>query len=372
VRVVGLFAALGAERATLWALEEGDEQTLTAMVTEDAAVRTVRVPVGTGIAGTVARDKSVINIADAYEDSRFNKDVDADTGFRTRAMLAFPVMDAAGKVAGVLQVMNKRSSGAAAAGSAADGAAVFSADDVELGEMLSLHVGVALRNVQVFESAVRARTKTDAMLSLVRALHEPSPSAASLMFAITNKTPKIVDADRCTLFMVDRAHEELWAIQGEIDVRFPMGSGIVGDVATSKKSVNIPDAYADSRWGGVSFDKANGYVTKAILTMPLVTQDGEVIGVVQCINKKPSSGHDSFDSEDESVLGTFLGLVAPIIAKSALFKHVKGKSQGEGSEFAGHAIAGDHAAAAAAAAQPAIAEEDEEEEEDEDEEEDAA
>lgn len=329
------------------------------MVTLDEAVRAVQVSVGSGIVGAVAESGTPIRIADAYADSRFNPDVDRDTGFRTGSIMAHPVRDAGGNIVGVLQAMNRLADGSH--GEPAPGG--FTDADESLCAMLSLHIGVALRNVMVFESAVRARAKTDATLSLVRALHESAPSASSLMFSIHSKTPRIVDAERCSLFLADHQHSELWAIQGEVDVRMPMDRGFIGHVATTKATLNVPDAYADARWSGEAMDKKSGFRTKAVLCMPLLGSGGRLVGVVQCINKVPSSGREAFDRQDEEVLATLLALVAPIIEKSALFRsHSSAAADAEGSEFSGRAMTGDHAASAAASAQPAIAEEEEEEE----------
>ena len=352
-------AALHCERATLWSLDESRPGTLLAMVTLDEAVRAVQVSVGSGIVGAVAESGTPIRIADAYADSRFNPDVDRDTGFRTGSIMAHPVRDAGGNIVGVLQAMNRLADGSH--GEPAPGG--FTDADESLCAMLSLHIGVALRNVMVFESAVRARAKTDATLSLVRALHESAPSASSLMFSIHSKTPRIVDAERCSLFLADHQHSELWAIQGEVDVRMPMDRGFIGHVATTKATLNVPDAYADARWSGEAMDKKSGFRTKAVLCMPLLGSGGRLVGVVQCINKVPSSGREAFDRQDEEVLATLLALVAPIIEKSALFRsHSSAAADAEGSEFSGRAMTGDHAASAAASAQPAIAEEEEEEE----------
>lgn len=45
-----------------------------------------------GIAGTVARTGVHLNIKDAYNDPRFNKEVDTRTGFITRSILCMPIM----------------------------------------------------------------------------------------------------------------------------------------------------------------------------------------------------------------------------------------------------------------------------------------
>lgn len=45
-----------------------------------------------GIAGTVARTGVTINVTDAYNDARFNKEIDQKTGFITRSILCMPIM----------------------------------------------------------------------------------------------------------------------------------------------------------------------------------------------------------------------------------------------------------------------------------------
>jgi HD-GYP domain-containing protein (c-di-GMP phosphodiesterase class II) len=67
----------------------------------------VRLPVGSGIAGTVAQTGEAINIEDAYQDERFNRALDDATGYRTHTILAVPMLDSGGEVSGVLQALNK-------------------------------------------------------------------------------------------------------------------------------------------------------------------------------------------------------------------------------------------------------------------------
>ncbi|CAG2122351.1 unnamed protein product, partial [Medioppia subpectinata] len=50
----------------------------------------IRFPIGTGIAGTVAKTGQALNIPDAYEDQRFNRDIDQMTGYTTKNLLAMP------------------------------------------------------------------------------------------------------------------------------------------------------------------------------------------------------------------------------------------------------------------------------------------
>jgi putative ABC transport system ATP-binding protein len=109
----GLFAftrklaiLLNAERASLF-LVEGDELVL--RVAENMEeMGEVRIPLGSGIAGAVARTGEAIRIEDAYADSRFNPDVDKQTGFRTRSILCLPIKNMNGEVFAVAQLLNRR------------------------------------------------------------------------------------------------------------------------------------------------------------------------------------------------------------------------------------------------------------------------
>jgi len=66
-----------------------------------------RFPIGTGIAGHVAKTGENLNIPDAYADPRFNRGVDKLTGYRTRTILCMPVRIRSSLI-GVVQMVNKR------------------------------------------------------------------------------------------------------------------------------------------------------------------------------------------------------------------------------------------------------------------------
>ena len=62
---------------------------------------------GQGIAGRVAQTAQFVNIKDVYKNPQFFKEVDKNTGFRTRNMLCFPIKDHNGEVVGVAELVNK-------------------------------------------------------------------------------------------------------------------------------------------------------------------------------------------------------------------------------------------------------------------------
>ena len=67
----------------------------------------ISVKKGKGIVGYVALKKVVVNIDDAYKDKRFNSAVDQATGYRTRSILAAPVLNSNNRIIGVVEMINK-------------------------------------------------------------------------------------------------------------------------------------------------------------------------------------------------------------------------------------------------------------------------
>lgn len=65
------------------------------------------IPFGVGIAGTVAQTKNIVNIKNAYDDPRFNSEIDQKTGYRTKNILSMPICNYEGDVIGVAQIINK-------------------------------------------------------------------------------------------------------------------------------------------------------------------------------------------------------------------------------------------------------------------------
>ena len=100
-----LASLLNAERSSLF-LVEGDELVLKVAENLDE-MGEIRIPLGSGIAGAVAQSGESIRIDDAYADPRFNREVDKQTGFRTRSILSLPIKDHEGEVFAVAQLLNR-------------------------------------------------------------------------------------------------------------------------------------------------------------------------------------------------------------------------------------------------------------------------
>jgi HD-GYP domain-containing protein (c-di-GMP phosphodiesterase class II) len=144
-----------------------------------------------------------------------------------------------------------------------------------------------------------------------------------LLILIVEAAARVVEADRCSLFLVDRERGELWSkvAQGVTmkEIRFPMGKGIAGSVAATNTAINIPDAYKDERFNP-SFDKQTGYRTRSILCVPMRSLEGEVVGVLQALNKV--SG-EPFGAEDEELLSALGGQAAAAVNNALLHQDIE-------------------------------------------------
>ncbi|KAF4103460.1 hypothetical protein G5714_016343 [Onychostoma macrolepis] len=144
----------------------------------------------------------------------------------------------------------------------------------------------------------------------------------------------MVNADRCSLFLVEGPSHKRTLVSKFFDVhsgttvrpssstldsnevQVPWGKGIIGYVAEHGETVNIPNAYEDHRFSD-EIDKLTGYKTQSILCMAISNSDGEVIGVVQAINKNPSG--TPFTEDNEKVLQMYLPFCGISISNAKLF-----------------------------------------------------
>ncbi|MBI3830816.1 MAG: GAF domain-containing protein [Planctomycetes bacterium] len=98
---------MNCERSSLFLLDR-EKNELYSLVAQGLDFRKIRVPSDVGLIGHVARTGETVNVPDAYTDPRFNKQVDMQTGFRTRSVLAMPLHDRRGDLLGVIQCLNNR------------------------------------------------------------------------------------------------------------------------------------------------------------------------------------------------------------------------------------------------------------------------
>lgn len=129
--------AMQADRCTVFIYDK-EKNELWSKVALGMDSEEIRVPADRGLAGYVVQTGETLNIEDAYNDKRFNKDVDLKTGYKTKTILCMPIKNNNQQIIGAFQVLNK-----------IDG--IFTKGDEDLLIAIGGSASIALENAQLFE-----------------------------------------------------------------------------------------------------------------------------------------------------------------------------------------------------------------------------
>jgi HD-GYP domain-containing protein (c-di-GMP phosphodiesterase class II) len=169
------------------------------------------------------------------------------------------------------------------------------------------------------EQARRRAEKLQSILDVAKAM-SAAHNLDDLLPLILREAARVVEADRCSLFIVDRARNELWSrvAQGaKQEIRVPLGQGIAGSVAQSGEVVNLKDAYEDPRFQR-DWDAKTNYRTKSVLCVPMRDTRGDITGVIQALNATDGE----FDAEDADLLVALGGQAAQAIENAMLHEEI--------------------------------------------------
>ncbi|MCL4523818.1 MAG: diguanylate cyclase [Acidobacteria bacterium] len=130
----------GADRGTMFLVDKV-RQEIWSLVGLGLEQHAIRIPMSSGIAGYVARTGETINLENAYDDPRFEEEVDRKLGYRTRTLLCLPILNKDNDVVGVLQLLNKTPG-------------PFNEEDTNFLRALSVHCAIAIENATLHQLAM--------------------------------------------------------------------------------------------------------------------------------------------------------------------------------------------------------------------------
>jgi signal transduction histidine kinase/CRP-like cAMP-binding protein len=133
----------GADRGTLYLIDETNSELWSKVAQGRNNMIEIRLPIGRGLAGFVAKTGETVNIADAYKDPRFNPEIDKRSGYKTRNVLCMPMRNKEGRIAGVFQLLNKHEGS-------------FGLDDEAFIDGLSVHAAIAVENARMAREMVQS------------------------------------------------------------------------------------------------------------------------------------------------------------------------------------------------------------------------
>jgi len=135
--------------------------------------------------------------------------------------------------------------------------------------------------------------------------------------SISEEAKAIVNAERCSIFMVDIQGGMLWTklSDGIGRIAISIDSGIVGDTVQKKAAQLVNNPYENSRFLA-KIDEKSGFVTRNILAVPIFNSRQEVIGVIQLLNKY----HGDFDDKDEGIMSFFANYISGTLELALLME----------------------------------------------------
>lgn len=277
---------LEADRSTLF-LVDRERRELWSKVIEGDEVKEIRLPAGVGVAGWVADHGRPLHIRDAYRDARFNQDVDRQSGYKTRNMLAWPVRrPQKPEVLGVVQVLNKTEGS-------------FRPTDERLLEAIASEIGVALEVSSLYREAVersemleRARRELVLLFETERAISQ-SDDLREMLESILDTALTTLKAKSGVIHVLDDrdVQLEVYAARGVYAPSLrkssvQLGQGVVGNVVRTGESVFLNDLEGMKR-GRVA--------VRSVVAVPITARYAGTIGVFELLNhrdKKPFTRAD--------------------------------------------------------------------------------
>ncbi|MCX6896134.1 MAG: GAF domain-containing protein [Verrucomicrobia bacterium] len=267
-----------------------------------AAASELKLRVGEGITGWVARHGQPARVGDVRQDARY---VMARKSIRSE--LAVP-LEVNGEVRGVLNVDSDR-------------ADAFAAADQELLEALAQQAARVIHNTWLFEQS-RLKARLLEMLVSVGQTINSTLNLDDALEVVTREACQLMGAKMCSLMMLDDSRE--W-----LDLRASHGAGkaylkkprlsaeesLLGIVVRRKKPIQIENVQTSSRYQNVEMARKEGLVS--LLSVPLIF-GGQAIGTLSVYTDRPYH----FSNEEVKILSALASLSAIAIEKARLYERI--------------------------------------------------
>ncbi len=301
---------LDASNTVMYLLQE-DGQTLqpaVALGSDSVAMRETTIEVGEGLTGLVAQSKHAHILNEAHLSS-ISKQVPG-TPREPEALLSVPLLHGDTAV------------GALSVGRYGEGIQ-FTPADLEIAELLASQAVVALNNAHLYRQARRRADETASLNRIARTVGS-TLDLDEVLRQVIQELNRSFHVEAGSILLKDEEQNDLYfaitlegGLERFLDVRIPVGVGIVGYVAQTGEPALVNDPANDPRfYSRVSSDV--GFVSRNMLTVPLISRD-RVSGAIQLLNKQ---GGD-FDEDDLERLQGIAATVAVAIENARLYEQTE-------------------------------------------------
>ncbi|XP_074856869.1 dual 3',5'-cyclic-AMP and -GMP phosphodiesterase 11A isoform X1 [Carettochelys insculpta] len=297
----------------------------------------VQVPWGKGIIGYVAEHGETVNIPDAYQDHRFNDEIDKLTGYKTKALLCMPIRNSDGEIIGVAQAINK-----------IPGGAPFTDDDEKVMQMYLPFCGIAISNAQLFAASRKEYDRSRALLEVVNDLFEEQTDLEKIVKKIMHRAQTLLKCERCSVLLLEDIESPVVKFTKSFELLSPkcsadaensfkdsmekssssssssysdwlINNSIAELVASTGLPVNISDAYQDPRFDAEA-DQFSGFHIRSVLCVPIWNSNHQIIGVAQVLNRLDGK---PFDDADQRLFEAFVIFCGLGINNTIMYDQVK-------------------------------------------------
>uniref|UniRef100_A0A1I8FWH6 Phosphodiesterase n=1 Tax=Macrostomum lignano TaxID=282301 RepID=A0A1I8FWH6_9PLAT len=310
---------IGADRCSLFLVESAPGRSQLELVsnlfdvTADSCLETIlanhssiRIPIGQGIVGSVALTGEPVRIADAYQDERFNAEIDKQTGYRTKSVLCLPVKDHTGAVIGVTQAVNKRDGG------------VFSETDEKTFETFLTFCGIGIRNAKLYKQSQLETKRNQVLLDMVRIISEQQDNLDPLVRKIMHYMQLITTCRWCQILLID----DPTSVEGMFDHAFELrfedddaNSATVHDGESRQPAAPVVTDYCrmllNSELISLVCDtgeELERLSISALLCLPIKNAQSRVAGLCLLMNKSDGGAFTSGDQQLAEAFALFCGL----------------------------------------------------------------
>ncbi len=171
----------------------------------------------------------------------------------------------------------------------------------------------AMRRVVSVATQLSATVDLDEILHvIVDALRDTLSAERASVFVYDNKTNELVTTIAHGVGDTSQDSDSSSSVK---EIRLPLGKGLAGEAARTRKLINVPDAYNDDRFD-TAVDKKTGFRTRSILTIPLISFGVDLVGVAQVLNKNQGC----FDEHDEEIAVALASQAAVAIKRARLIE----------------------------------------------------
>jgi len=196
----------------------------------------------------------------------------------------------------------------------------YTADQQNLAQAIADQVAGAIVKARLLQETERRALQLTTLNEMTRQLTS-TLDLEPLLMNILQSAVDILTCEAGSLLLVDEVTEELVfrvvvspVANDLLNRRLPPGSGVVGKAVKTRQPIIVNDVSRSAEWYSKT-DQTTGFVTRALLVIPLIVKD-RVIGVIEVINKRDGS---PFTQDDEDLLSAFAAQSAVAIENARLY-----------------------------------------------------